>query len=346
MPSVLTGATGKAQLPAMPETVLSWAGPTPSLFLILLVALGLDALLGDPRPLYKIVPHPVVLLGKLVEAGDRRLNNPHQAPRHRRLRGALLTLGLTLFAGLVGGALAFALQGLDGGWLLVALLASTLLAYRGLHDHVRAVLVALERDLDSGRIAVSKIVGRDPDSLDASGVRRAAIESLAENFSDGVVAPAFWFILLGLPGLCAYKAINTLDSMIGHHSEAYEHFGRFAARLDDLVNWIPARLAGGLFILAALLVPGADAGRAKRTMLRDARNHRSPNAGWQEAAVAGALDIALAGPRHYGGTLVDDATMGDGRRDLTQEDLRGALWLYLAAGAILALIVLVLAFLS
>ena len=343
---VLTRRYAPGHLPLMLDPLLSWAGPSPSLFLVLLLALALDALLGDPPALYRAVPHPVVLIGRLIGAGDRYLNDPNRSDSARFWRGMALTLGITGLAALVGGLLALLLQRFEGGWLLIAVLASTLLAFRGLYDHVRAVLAALERDLDLGRIAVSRIVGRDPDSLDAAGVRRAAVESLAENFSDGVVAPAFWFALLGLPGLCAYKAINTLDSMIGHRNPRYARFGRFAARLDDLVNWIPARLAGGLFVVAALAVPGADAQAAWTAMLRDAGKHRSPNAGWQEAAVAGALDLALAGPRRYGGDLVDDATMGRGRRDLTQDDLRNALQLYLAAGAILALVLVLFAWLA
>ena len=161
-------------------------------------------------------------------------------------------------------------------------------------------------------------------------------QHLAENFSDGVVAPLFWYALLGLPGLLAYKAVNTLDSMLGHRTPRYADFGRPAARLDDLVNLVPARLAGGIVVAAAVLVLGADAGRAWRVMLRDAPRHRSPNAGWQEAAFAGALDLALAGPRVYGGKQVEDHWMGDGRRDLSAPDIRAALQLYLTAGAVCA----------
>ena len=306
-----------AHLAPMLDASLSWAGSWPGFFAVLLAALAFDALLGDPRWFYRLVPHPVVLLGRLIERGERRLNDPALAGGGRLWRGLLLTLGVTALAATVGLLLGEALFETPGGWLLTALLASSLLAYRGLYDHVRAVLSALERD---------------PDRLDAAGVRRAAVESLAENFSDGVVAPAFWFAVLGLPGLCAYKAINTLDSMIGHRGERYEHFGRCAARLDDWVNWLPARLAGALFVAAAALVPGASPTEAWCAMRRDAGKHRSPNAGWQEAAVAGALDLALAGPRRYDGLEVADAFMGNGRRDLTQDDLRRALRLYLAAG--------------
>jgi len=300
---------------------------------IVLLALLADAALGDPRWLYRAVPHPVVLIGRLIAAGEAIWNDPRTAPHRRfRLGMALSLLVIGIAAGLAW-ALERALAGLPWGWLGLALAASSLIAFRGLHDRVRAVATALDRNLGEARAAVGEIVGRDPDSLDAPGVARAAAESLAENFSDGVVAPVFWFLLLGLPGLAACKAVNTLDSMIGHRSARYADFGRFAARLDDAVNWLPARLAGGLFVLAAALLPGAGARTAWRTMLRDAPKHRSPNAGWQEAALAGALGFALAGPRRYAGTLVEDHWMGQGRIHLGAADLRKALRLYLLAGA-------------
>jgi adenosylcobinamide-phosphate synthase len=221
------------------------------------------------------------------------------------------------------------------GWIAEGLIASSLLAFRGLYDAVRAVARGLAESLEAGRAAVSQIVGRDPASLDAAGVARAAAESAAENFSDGFVAPVFWFLLLGLPGLLAYKAVNTLDSMIGHRNARFEAFGKVAARLDDAVNFLPARLAGLFFVLAALLLPAASAAGAWRAMLRDAPRHRSPNAGWQEAALAGALGLALAGPRQYGGQLVEDHWMGDGRSAVTAADLGRVLDLYLSAGALL-----------
>jgi adenosylcobinamide-phosphate synthase len=233
------------------------------------------------------------------------------------------------------------LAGLPFGWLVEGLIASTLFAFRGLYDAVRAVAHGLGDSLEAGRNAVSRIVGRDPASLDAGGVARAAAESAAENFSDGFVAPVFWFLLLGLPGLLAYKAVNTLDSMIGHRNARFEAFGKVAARLDDAVNFLPARLAGLLLVLAALPLPGASAAGAWRSMLRDAPKHRSPNAGWQEAALAGALGLALAGPRQYGGQVVEDHWMGDGRRNVTAADLGRVLDLYLTAGALLFAAVIV-----
>ena len=196
------------------------------------------------------------------------------------------------------------------------------------------------RGLDTGladaRAAVSHLVGRDPASLDGPGVARAGIESLAENFADGVVAPLFWYVLLGFPGLLAYKAINTLDSMIGHRDPRYWWFGRVAARADDAANWVPARLAAALLAGAALALPGASARAALRTAFRDARRHRSVNAGWPEAAMAGALGFSVAGPRRYGGRTVEDAWMGDGRRDLGSKEVRAALRHYTVATALLA----------
>ena len=323
--------------------LIAWfgAGPTADPFLILLLALALDATLGDPDWLYRAVPHPVAALGRIIEATERRLNDPECTRQARAARGLVLTCVIVLGAGALGWAVEWALSAMTGGWVVQALLASTLIAGRGLYDHVRTVADGLTRGVEEGRAAVAHIVGRDPASLDSAGVARAAAESTAENFSDGVVAPVFWFALLGLGGLAAYKAVNTLDSMIGYRSERHEAFGMAAARLDDAVNWLPARLAGLILVLAAALLPGADAGRAWRTLRRDARKHRSPNAGWQEAALAGALGFALAGPRQYGGTTVEDHWMGDGRADLTPADLRAALRLYVVANLVLAGIVAV-----
>ena len=228
---------------------------------------------------------------------------------------------------------------------LVALVASVLLAQRSLHQHVARVRDAFAAGgLEGARRAVAMIVGRDPDSLDAAGVSRAAIESCAENFADGVVAPAFWFALLGLPGLAAYKAVNTADSMIGHRTPRHEAFGWAAARLDDLVNLVPARLAGALVALAGVAAGGRPA-RALRIMVRDAPRHRSPNAGWPESAMAAALGLALAGPRRYGPRLVDDPFLNpQGRRDAGPADIGRSLRVLVAActlhGALYAALVL------
>ena len=222
------------------------------------------------------------------------------------------------------------------GIFATALLASTLIAQRSLHRHVANVATALEtNDLGAGRAAVSHIVGRDTAALDQAGVARAAIESLAENFSDAIVAPVLWLAIAGLPGAALYKAINTADSMIGHPHARYAAFGWAAARLDDLVNLPASRLAAFLLIAAATLRGRASAAEAWHTVWLDASRHRSPNAGYPEAAMAGALGLSLAGPRVYGGVRVDDATMGDGRRDASAADIRRALALYRTADAIL-----------
>ena len=303
----------------------------------MLAALLIDAATGDPPWLYRRIPHPVVVLGKIVELAERVLYVP--SPRWLCvLCGAFGVVAVVCASGAVAWSIdRFLVERWTHGWVLEAVLASTLIAFRGLHDHARAVADGLDRSLAAGREAVGHVVGRDPTSLDEAGVARGAVESIAENFSDGVVAPLFWYALAGLPGLFAYKTINTLDSMIGHRTDRYRHFGAAAARLDDLVNWLPARLAGLCFVAAAWLLPGASSARAWRVMIRDAPRHRSPNAGWQEAAVAGALDFALAGPRRYPHETVDDAWMGNGRPELDAGDIRRSLHLYMISGAVVAL---------
>jgi adenosylcobinamide-phosphate synthase len=241
----------------------------------------------------------------------------------------------------VGCAAGWAIQSLAGGFLgtvAVVLFASTLLAQQSLASHVGAVAAALEEGgLSAGRAAVGRIVGRDVESLDEAGVARAAVESLAENFADGVVAPVFWMAVAGLPGALAYKAINTADSMIGHRTERHRAFGWAAARCDDLANLPASRLAALLLVGAACVVPGASPGAAWAAVRRDAGRHRSPNAGWPEAAMAGAFGFALAGQRRYGGVLVEDAEMGlGGRRDLGASDIRRALRLSWTADVLLA----------
>jgi adenosylcobinamide-phosphate synthase len=307
----------------------------------LLIALLIDGAIGDPAWLYRRLPHPAALLGRAIERLERRFNRPEDPAGERRAAGIITVVMLVLFAGLAGWAVAAIANALPLHWLWLALAISTLLARRSLEEHVAAVADGLGRGgLAAGREAVSHIVGRDPESLDEAGVARAALESLAENFSDGVVAPAFWTVLLGLPGLVVYKAINTADSMIGHRSPRFAAFGWAAARLDDLVNWIPARLAGLLLVGAAAMHPEASVHGAWRAMWRDAPRHRSPNAGWQEAALAGALGIALAGPRRYHGELIDDAWMGDGgRREVGVPDIRRGLVLFRLAAALLMLLV-------
>jgi adenosylcobinamide-phosphate synthase len=301
-----------------------------------LVALVIEAVLGYPPALLRTVGHPVTWVGALIDTLERRFNRANVSVRARRSAGLAVLLTAVALAAATAFAAERALLLLPFGTIAVGLLASTLLAQRSLHDHVARVACALDDEgLDAGRAAVAHIVGRDPDALDEAGVARAAIESLAENFSDGVVAPVFWTALGGLAAGMAYKTINTADSMLGHRTERLAAFGRAAARLDDLVNLPASRLTGLLLVAAAGMTPGTSAARSLRAVRRDARRHRSPNAGYPEAAMAGALGLALAGPRIYAGTLVDDAVMGDGRRDATAADIRAALALYRRADALL-----------
>jgi len=294
---------------------------------------------GYPQGLLRAIGHPVTWIGRLIAALDRLVNRDTAGPHWRRDAGIIAIL---LLLGIVG-AIAFIVERellrLPFGLIALAVVASTLIAQRSLHRHVADVADALERDgLAAGRVAVAKIVGRDVGALDAAGVARAAIESLAENFSDGVVAPVVWMAIAGLPGAALYKAINTADSMIGHRTPRHEAFGWAAAKLDDLVNLPASRLAALLLVAAAMLGKSASAA-AWRAVVQDASRHRSPNAGYPEAAMAGALGLSLAGPRVYGGVTVDDATMGDGRRDATAADIRRALALYRYADAILIALV-------
>jgi adenosylcobinamide-phosphate synthase len=314
-----------------------------------LAALLIEAILGYPDWLTRHIGHPVVWMGKLIDLLDARLNRPTWTARSRRGAGALALLILIIAVAVPSVVLECGLRALPFGALAVAFAASTLIAQRSLYDHVARVADALDRDgLAAGRAAVTHIVGRDPDSLDAAGVARAAIESLAENFSDAVVAPAFWLILGGLAGGAVYKAINTADSMIGHRTARHQAFGWGAARLDDLVNLPAARLAAVLIVAAAVLTPGLPtyaATAAWAALRRDAARHRSPNAGYPEAATAGALGLKLAGPRFYGGVRVADACMGDGRWEATATDIRVALALCQRANAIVIGLVAALALL-
>ena len=283
-------------------------------------------------------------IGALIAELDRALNRDAAGAPTRRLAGAVALLIVVVVVGLTAFVIERELFRLPFGIFIVALAASTLLAQRSLHRHVAAVASALEaEDLDAGRSAVSHIVGRDTAVLDAPGVARAAIESLAENFSDAVVAPVLWLAIAGLPGVAVYKAINTADSMIGHRTERHAAFGWAAARLDDLVNLPASRFAALLLIAAAALGQDVSSIQAWRTVWLDAPRHRSPNAGYPEAAIAGALGLSLAGPRIYGGVRVDDAVMGGGRWDATAADIRNALALYRTADAILIALLAVLA---
>jgi len=301
---------------------------------LLLIALLLDAYLGDARMPFRLFRHPVEIIGAVIDWFERKLNRENRPAFDRAIRGALVVVIVGGGAGFVGWCAAWLTQNHDFGWLPELFLLTALLAGRGLYDRVRAVALGLEQGLEQGREAVSHIVGRAPQHLDKHGVARGAIESCAENFSDGLIAPVFWYVLFGLPGLLIYKAVNTMDSMIGHMTPKYRAFGMTAARLDDVLNLIPARLSGLFLALAAVFTPGAHPLKALKVMLRDSGKHRSMNAGWPEGAAAGALDIALAGPRRYSANVVDDAWIGDGTARATIKDIRRMLYLYVAASLI------------
>jgi adenosylcobinamide-phosphate synthase len=314
--------------------------------LILFLALLADRYFGDPDWLWENIPHPVVLFGKAIRFVDERFNRASDSDYERRRDGFLAMLGLLVLALVVGWLMHLALRTISPlGELIEALIVAVFLAQKSLGDHVSRVANALrDEGIIGARRAVSMIVGRDPEVLDDAGVSRAAIESLAENTSDGIIAPAFWYALLGLPGLLAYKMLNTADSMIGHMNDRHRDFGRFAAKLDDVANWIPARLTGLLISAAAWIVHGYDAAlRSFNVMMRDARLHRSPNAGWPEAAMAGAIEVALAGPRVYGGVTANEPMLnGAGRRDAGAENIEDALNIFSVATATFTVVILVL----
>jgi adenosylcobinamide-phosphate synthase len=311
---------------------------------IALIALLVEAAAGYPKRLFRWLGHPVMWIGYMIGWLDGKFNRPDRSAIYRKTAGFMAAFCIVMVPGAIGFGVQREFLLLPGGFIVAGVVGSALLAQRSLYEHVAHVADALEKEgLAGGRKAVALIVGRDPDALDEAGVARAAIESLAENFSDGVVAPVFWFAIGGLGGAAAYKAINTADSMIGHRTARHADFGFAAARLDDLVNLPASRLSALLIIMAACISANASAARAWKAVRRDARRHRSPNAGYPEAAMAGALGLALAGPRIYGGVSVIDAFMGDGRRAAKAEDIRAALALYRLADAILIIIVVLIA---
>lgn len=314
--------------------------------LVLFLALLLDRIFGDPDWLWQRIPHPVVLFGRSIGLLDRTLNRESDRPATRRARGAAvlsLLLVLSVVIGLVLSAIFDRLGWV--GFVVEVIIVAVFLAQRSLAEHVSAVASGLKAEgLEGGRRAVARIVGRDPDSLDETGVCRAAIESLAENFADGVVAPAFWFALLGLPGLLAYKMLNTADSMIGHKSDRHRDFGWAAARLDDAANWPAARISALLIAIGAFAKSGIQASkRALQAAFRDAGLHRSPNAGWPECAMAGALRLSLAGERVYAGVVVREPRLNAaGRFAATGADINRAVGLFQTTCSVLVLATLVL----
>ncbi|KPF44201.1 adenosylcobinamide-phosphate synthase CbiB [Rhizobium sp. AAP43] len=317
---------------------------------ILVLALILDRVVGDPPWLWRRLPHPVVIFGKAIDVFESRLNGSDRSYENRKLNGVVTIVVLLALASLFGWFLSSIFSALGPlGYLLEAVVVAVFLAHKSLGDHVEAVLDGLRRDgLEGGRLAVSMIVGRDPKALDTSGVVRAALESLSENFADGVVAPVFWYAVAGLPGLLAYKMLNTADSMIGHKNERFRAFGWASARLDDVANWPAARISAILIAFGAALRFGPAAGRLSLSVaLRDHGLHRSPNSGWPEAAMAGALDLQLAGPRVYQGERVSEPMMhAAGREEARAADIvKGlcvfhAAWIGLLASTLLLLAII------
>ncbi len=307
---------------------------------LLLAAMLLDAVVGDPRWLYRIVPHPAVVMGRALSFCDGRFNRPAWSAGGCRAAGAVSTVAVVALSGLLGALISAGLGRWWGGFWVEAALVSVLIAQNGLYRHVAAVASALERDgLEAGRAAVAHIVGRDPESLDGHGVARSAVESLAENFGDGVVAPVLWGLVLGLPGMLAYKALNTADSMIGHLDRRHRDFGWAAARLDDAANWVPARVAGLLLAASSIQSGRRRAICALGVMWRDGGAHRSVNAGYPEGAMAGALGLRLAGPRRYRGVVTTDPWLGRGTVEATAADIRRGLRVYVGGCMLLALLV-------
>jgi adenosylcobinamide-phosphate synthase len=292
------------------------------------LALLIERLFGYPQPLYDKIGHPVEWIGTILKKLETLLYDSEAEPLQARLRGLAALLALLLIVVIPAVFVVSFLSTFEFGWIFEALLATTLIAQHSLYEHVSAVGKGLDTSLSEGRKAVAKIVGRDPAALNESGVVKGALESLAENTSDGIVAPVLWYVLLGLPGIVAYKAINTADSMIGHKSERYIYFGWAAARLDDLINLPASRLTGLLFAAATAWNDSERGKIALQIMWRDAPKHQSPNAGWPESALAASLGVKFGGPRSYDGGRVDLPWMGEGREVLYRDDIRKGLRLY------------------
>ena len=288
------------------------------------LALIVERFAGYPQPVFDKIGHPVMWIGKLISWLDHRLNTAGVSRAEGRMRGAIAVTVLLAVTFISSWIAAQILGTTRIGWILEALLATSLIAQKSMRDHVKGVLRAFAASLPAARTAVAKIVGRDPAGLDESAIVKAALESLAENTSDGIVAPVLWYAMFGLPGIAVYKTINTADSMIGHKTERYLHFGWAAAKLDDLLNWPCSRLTG-------LLFAATEPSRFRDTaaiMRRDAPKHMSPNAGWPEAAMAAVLGLSFGGPRTYQGEPVNLPYMGEGRERLTRLDIKRGLKLY------------------
>ena len=312
-------------------------------FALAALVLIIESFVGYPQALDRLIGHPVQWIGKLIIYIDDGLNDPEVEPAENRRHGILAITLVCAAVGIPSWLLSKTLSQYSYGWVLNVLIATAFVAQKSLRDHVSAVDRALGNSLAAARLEVAKIVGRDPEALDENGIAKAALESLAENTADGITAPIFWYALLGLPGLVIYKAINTADSMIGHKSEKYLHFGWAAAKLDDLVNLPASRLTGLMFAAAAWINSKADAQNALKSMWRDAGKHQSPNAGWPEAAMAGALDVRFGGPRSYNGETVELPYMGDGSKNITPAEIGLGLDLYDRALSVLLLTAVLLA---
>jgi adenosylcobinamide-phosphate synthase len=307
----------------------------------MVVAMVADVLLGWPDRLFARIGHPAIWLGRLVGALDARWNREADKPSIRRTAGVAAALLVIALAAAIGWIAQHVIPAGLTGMAIIGILAWPFVAFRSLYDHVAAVRDPLRAgEVEGARKKVAMIVGRDPNQLEEAGIARAAIESLAENASDGVVAPVFWGVLLGLPGIIGYKAINTLDSMIGHRTARHGAFGWAAARIDDIANFVPARLTGLLFVALAGSEKRSD---ALSCMSRDARHHRSINAGWPEAAMAGALGVRLCGPRSYDGELADEPWLNATARDPAAADITRALETYVGAMFALTVLLVVLA---
>ena len=299
--------------------------------ILLLLALIVEAYIGEAKFVFNKVRHPIRIIGDIIDFFDVKLNREDRAETDRAFRGGLVVIIIVSLAISVGYCISWLSLNHTLGWVIEFLGLISLISARSLYDHVSTVANDLRKSLEQGRRAVAHIVGRDPNHLDEHGVARASIESLAENFGDGVIAPVFWYVLFGFPGILVYKAVNTLDSMIGYRTKRYRAFGMTAARLDDVLNLIPARLAGLFLIFASAFVPTAKPLKSIKIMLRDSRFHRSPNAGWPEGAMAGALGLSLAGPRQYTNLTENDPWIGEGKKNVTPKDITKALYLYSVA---------------
>jgi adenosylcobinamide-phosphate synthase len=297
-------------------------------FVMAAFALVIEYFIGYPQTLQRVIGHPVEWIGKLIAYLDEGLNDPDSEASDQRNHGIFAVAALCIAVGVPAFLIERLLLSFHYGWIINTLLATTFIAQKSLRDHVTAVARTLPQSIISARQEVAKIVGRSPSTLDESGVAKAALESLAENTADGITAPIFWFAIAGLPGIVVYKAINTADSMIGHKSEKYLNFGWAAAKLDDLVNLPASRLTGLMFAGAAWFKSKTRAQAALNAMWRDAGKHQSPNAGWPEAAMAGALDLKFGGPRQYDGEMVELPYMGDGRSQMNANDIDKGLELY------------------